>query len=75
MPWNKCPETRFSGRRKLELTAAETEMEFSIGIGCTTEILLSLGLGYRLRSGYNYIFRKKRCAPHKNFKEQNVYYN
>ena len=44
MLWNKCPKTRFCGKRRLELSVAETVMEFITGVGCKAEILESLGL-------------------------------
>ena len=44
MLWNKCPKTRFCDKRKLELSVAETVMEFNTSVGCKAEILESLGL-------------------------------
>ena len=44
MLWNKCTKTRFCGKRKLELSVAETVMEFNTGVGCKAKILESLGL-------------------------------
>ena len=44
MLWNKCPKTRFCGNRRLELSVAETVMEFNTGVGCKAEILELLGL-------------------------------
>ena len=42
--WGKCPKTRFCGKRKVELSVAETVMEFNTGAGCKAEILDSLGI-------------------------------
>ena len=69
MLWNKCPKTKFCGKRRLELSVAETVIEFNSGVGCKAEILESLGLDSGQATS---TFSEKKDAHHIKTSEEKI---